>query len=88
MKHYTEPKGFTIPYRCLVPKRVENLLLAGRCISGTHLAHSAFRVMPICANMGQAAGIAAALCAKSGVTPRKLGVAELQKVLGEQGVEP
>lgn len=87
-KHFSQPKGYTIPYRCFVPKKIENLLLAGRNISGTHMAHSNYRVMPICANMGQAVGTAAALCVKKGITPRELNVADLQKELKDQGVEP
>ncbi len=72
----------------LVPRKIENLLLAGRDICGTHMAHSNYRVMPICANMGQAAGVAASLCVKRNVTPRVLDVKLLQKRLGEWGVEP
>lgn len=41
-------KPYTIPYRCLLPKDVQNLLLCGRCISGTHMAHASYRLMPIC----------------------------------------
>ncbi|MBN2153710.1 MAG: FAD-dependent oxidoreductase, partial [Candidatus Lokiarchaeota archaeon] len=85
---FPQPKPYTIPYRCLVPKRVDNLLLAGRNISGTHVAHSSFRVMPICANVGQAAGIAAALCASRGVRPRDLEAAAIQRILLNQGVSP
>jgi len=87
-KYFPQERGYTIPYRCLVPRNIEGLLLAGRNISGTHLAHSSFRVMPICANMGQAAGIAAALSVRLGVAPRALPVVELQKALRKQGVEP
>jgi hypothetical protein len=87
-KGFTQHRGYTIPYRCFVPKKVENLLLAGRNISGTHMAHSNYRVMPICANMGQAVGVAAALCAKQGVSPRDLNLAALQTVLKGLGVEP
>jgi len=87
-KFFPQQKGYTIPYRCFVPKKIDNLLLAGRNISGTHKAHSNFRVMPICANMGQAVGIAAALCIKNDVTPRELDVGKLQAVLKTQGVEP
>ena len=50
------------------------------------MSHANYRVMPICANMGQAAGIAAALCAKDGIEPRDLDVAELQKILLKNGV--
>ncbi len=85
-KLFPQQRGYTIPYRCFVPKNVERLLLAGRNISGTHLAHSNFRVMPICVNMGQAVGIAAALCVSSQITPRELDVTSLQTELTKQGV--
>lgn len=77
---------YTIPYGCLVPREIDGLLLAGRNISGTHMAHANYRVMPICANMGQAAGIAAALCVQEGVRPRDVDVKVLQKRLLENGV--
>ncbi|WP_369015127.1 FAD-dependent oxidoreductase, partial [Klebsiella pneumoniae] len=50
--HFHSKGHYTVPYRCCVPKVVDNLLLAGRDICGTHKAHSNFRVMPICANIG------------------------------------
>nr|MDO8109286.1 FAD-dependent oxidoreductase [Candidatus Sigynarchaeota archaeon] len=87
-KTFPQHKPYTIPYRCLVPKNIDNLLLAGRNISGTHVAHSSFRVMPICVNTGQAAGIAAALCVKHGVSPRRLDHRLLQAILKELGVFP
>ncbi len=86
-KHFKQAQGYTIPYRCLVPINIDNLLLAGRNISGTHLAHSNYRVMPICANMGQAAGIASALAVKQNVIPRDLDVKTIQEVLKENGVD-
>lgn len=85
-KKFPQAQGYTIPYRCLLPRKVENLLLAGRNISGTHMAHSNYRVMPICANMGQAAGTAAALSVRQGVSPRDLEVQEIQKILLENRV--
>ncbi len=85
---FPQTKGYTIPYGCFVPEKIDGLLLAGRNISGTHLAHANYRVMPICANMGQAAGVAAALCAKQGIQPRALNVPLLQDTLRKQGVEP
>lgn len=85
-KHFKQKRSYTIPYGCLIPLEVDNLLLAGRNISGTHMAHSNYRVMPICVNLGQAAGTAAALSVKKGVTPRELDVADLQAVLLRQGV--
>lgn len=77
--------SYDIPYRSLVPKNVENLLVAGRCISTTHEAQAAIRVIPIVVAIGQAAGTAAALAAKLNVSPRKLDVQLLQKTLREQG---
>ncbi len=80
-ERFPQRRAYSIPYRCFVPKNVENLLLAGRDISGTHVAHSSYRVMPICANMGHAIGIAAALCVKGNVKPRDLNVNLLQQKL-------
>ena len=79
---------YTIPYGCLVPDAIDGLLLAGRNISGTHMAHANYRVMPICANMGQAAGIAAALCSRNSILPRDLDVSILQTRLLANGVLP
>lgn len=87
-KTFKQTKGYTIPYGCFVPKKVEGLYLAGRDISGTHMAHSNYRVMPICANMGQAVGIAAALCIKNKKMPRELKAAQVQARLLELGVRP
>ncbi|HML46800.1 MAG TPA: FAD-dependent oxidoreductase, partial [Clostridia bacterium] len=70
-----------IPYRCLLPQGMDNLLLAGRCISGTHAAHGSYRVMPICFAMGQAAGAAAALCAAQSIPPHGLPMQTLQSKL-------
>jgi len=86
-KEFPQNKGYTIPYRCFIPKEVDSLYLAGRNISGTHMAHSNFRVMPICANMGQAVGNAAALCVENKVEPRELLVKDLQAILTKQGLE-
>jgi hypothetical protein len=87
-KKFFQKKGYTIPYGCFVPLKVEGLLMAGRCISGTHIAHSNYRVMPICANMGQAVGLAAALCVERNCLPRALPLGPLQEKLKGQGVEP
>ena len=85
IKHLPPGESYDIPYRCLVPLGVDNLLIAGRPISSTHEAHSSLRVMPICLAIGQAAGTAAALCAKNGVIPRKLDAKKLQDTLKAQG---
>ena len=72
---------------CFVPKKIDGLFTAGRCISGTHRAHASYRVMSICMAMGQAVGVAAAMCAQRGCTPRQLDVKDLQKELTALGIE-
>ena len=68
------PEGvyYEIPYRCLVPQKIDNLLVAGRPISVTHEALSSTRVMPTCMATGEAAGTAAAISAKKNIIPRKI----------------
>jgi hypothetical protein len=77
--------SYDIPYRCLLPAKVDNLLVAGRCFSATHEALGSARMMPSCMAMGQAAGTAAALAAGQNVSPRNLSVPALQKMLRQQG---
>ncbi|MHC4591786.1 MAG: FAD-dependent oxidoreductase [Planctomycetota bacterium] len=77
------PWRFGIPYRALVPSGVDGLLVAGKCMSGTHLAQSCFRVMPIAGSTGQAAGVAAALSANRRVQPRDLDPEELRQALSK-----
>jgi hypothetical protein len=72
---------YDIPYRCLLPRGVENLLVAGRCISATHEGAASARVIPACYATGQAAGTAAALSVAAGVQPRKLPPADLRESL-------
>ena len=87
VQHKFRSKGnYTIPYRCLLPQGIEGLLLAGRSISGTHKAHSSFRVMPICVNIGQGAATAAVTALRDGVGLREVDIAKVQHALGEQGV--
>ncbi|MBI2302648.1 MAG: FAD-dependent oxidoreductase [Armatimonadetes bacterium] len=83
----TASQPFDIPYRALVPRGMNNLLYAGRCISANHDAHQETRVIPNCWVSGQGAGAAAALALHHGVAPRDLKVAELQAELRRQGVE-
>jgi hypothetical protein len=79
-------RGFNqLPYRMIVPLKIENLLVAGRCASMTHGGQSAARVSGPCFVMGQAAGTAAHLALKIGVRPRLLNPGVLQKSLEEQG---
>lgn len=74
-----------IPYRALVPKSLDNLLIAGRCISATSFAHGATRNMAPCLVSGEAAGVAAALLAQKGGTAAALDVHLLQKTLLDRG---
>lgn len=86
-EHIQYCKPYDLPYRCFTPRGIEGLYTAGRCISGTHRAHASYRVMSICMAMGEATGIAAAMCARSGCTPRNLDVAALQQTMTAQGIE-
>lgn len=78
-KEWKQPEAYTIPYGCLLPENVEGLLLSGRNISGSHLAHSNFRVMPIAMAVGEAAGAAAVLSLKNGQLLRDVNVSDIQK---------
>ena len=77
---------YGVPYRSLVPVKVEQMLIAGRCVSADSTAAGAIRVMPPCMAMGQAAGTAAALAIKNGCTVREIDTDKLRKVLKENGV--
>ena len=74
-------KGFDIPLRSLVPLGVENLLTAGRCISGSFVAHAAYRVTGDCLKMGEAAGVMAAVAAARDVSVRHLARKDLSIVM-------
>ena len=76
---------YQIPFRALVPKGAKNLLAAGRCLSADQLALSSARVMTTCAMTGQAAGIAAALCAARGCDLSELAPTEITGVVRERG---
>ncbi|HEY7204535.1 MAG TPA: FAD-dependent oxidoreductase [Methylomirabilota bacterium] len=78
---------YDIPLRCLLPQRVDRLAVAGRCISGTHEAHSSYRVMPIAMATGQAAGVAAALAAREGKAMRDVPADDVRDELRRQGAE-
>lgn len=88
--HIYEPvvdeRTFEIPYRAMVPKTVDNLLAAGRCISADHVAESGTRAISLCMMTGEAAGAAAALAVRSGVTPAHIDVAQLQQILTAQNI--
>jgi len=75
----------TVPFRALVPKGKENLLVAGRCLSCDRLAGSGLRVQAVCMATGQAAGAAAALAAKMDVTPARVGTTKIKAALKANG---
>lgn len=75
--------AFQAPYRMMLPKKIENLLVAGKCASGSTYV----RAIPSIWAMGQAAGTAAALACRKGVTPRQLDISDLQETLREQGAK-
>ena len=76
---------YGIPYRSLLPRGVEGLLVAGRCFSATHDAHASARSMATCMAMGQAAGTAAAMAAAAGGVPRDVPAAALRARLAADG---
>lgn len=87
LKRLPPGEAYDIPLRCLVPQRVDNVLVAGRCISGTHEAHSSYRVMPIAMATGHAAGVCAALSARRGKPPRDIAAEDVQRELVRQGAD-
>jgi hypothetical protein len=79
---------YEIPYRCQVPRYVDGLLVAGRCVSCDRPAQGSLRIIPTCMYLGEAAGTAAAWAVASDVQPREVCGARLKRVLNEQYWEP
>jgi hypothetical protein len=75
-----------IPYRALIPAKMDSMLVACRAFSSDATVQEYFNLIPHCMALGQAAGTAAALCVKSGVDLRKLNIGALQDSLSKQGV--
>jgi ribulose 1,5-bisphosphate synthetase/thiazole synthase len=84
-RHVPEGESYDIPYRCLVPREIDGLLTAGRCISTTHEAHGSIRVMSHCMAIGHAAGVAAGVAARKRLQPRDLDAGDVRRVLLDQG---
>ena len=82
----TTGRYFQVPYGILVPRNVDNLLVAGRCVAGDKISHAATRSQMCCAVTGQAAGVAAAVSFSEGVTTALVDVARVQAALKRQGV--
>ena len=84
---YTKMKIHDVPYRSILPLKMDGLLVAGRCISATHMGAAAGKSMGNCMATGHAAGIAAAMSARTGRAPRELKAGEIQKALRADGVD-
>lgn len=87
LKRLPPGESYDIPLRALLPERVNHLVVAGRCISGTHEAMSSYRVMPTAMATGQAAGVCAALAAKAGKPPRDIPADLVRGELLNQGAD-
>lgn len=87
--HYYFPEGayYSIPYRTMLPRETENLLVTGRCISATHEAQASIRIMPIVCCLGEAAGTAAALAAAAKVSPAGIDMKRLHSRLEANGAK-
>lgn len=82
----TTGRYFQVPYRILLPRNVENLLVAGRCVAGDKIAHAATRSMMCCTVTGQGAGVAAAIAVKTEKTVRSVDIKNVQQALARQHV--
>jgi len=83
--YFGEGQWYEIPYRCMIPKKMDNLLVSGRCISSTHEAQASYRIMPFCCELGQAAGTAVAIAKKNGTNVRNADVKQVQQILKKEG---
>ena len=85
--HYYFAPGdyYSIPYRSLLPKEFDNLLVGGRCISATHEAQASIRIMPICATTGEAAGTAVAVAKNTGTNTHTVDIPTIQDILCRNG---
>ena len=83
--YFGDGEYYRIPYRSLLPKEYDNMLVAGRCLSADHGAHSSVRVMPICACMGEAAGTALAIASKTGKNAHTVDIKAVRERLIEKG---
>lgn len=82
-----ENRTFQVPYRALLPVKISNLLVAGRCISADHVAESGIRAVSLCMMTGEAAGAAAALAVKNQVLPKNIDIKKLQELLKTQNIQ-
>lgn len=86
-RRFLEHEGYDVPYRCLVPKNIDGLLVVGRCISSDQRAYESWRAMAHVLNIGEAGGTAAAIAVKANVEPRNVDIKSVQEQLIKQGAE-
>ena len=86
-RRFLTHEGYDIPYRCLLPKKVNGLLVAGRCMSSDQIAYESWRAMAHIFAIGEAAGVAASISVKDGVQLRDIDVNKLQNALIAAGAE-
>jgi hypothetical protein len=86
-RRYLEHTGYEIPYRCLLPQKVDGLIVAGRCMSSDQQAYESWRAMAHIMAIGEAAGTAAALSSIYNVEPKQLDIRIFQDQLIRQGAE-
>ena len=84
-QHYGKGESHGIPYRCLTPKGLKNILVAGRSISCDRIVNGSIRVMPVCLAMGEAAGAAAAMAAAGDTDVHNVDTYKLRQLLREAG---
>ena len=84
-RHLGYGESYSIPYRCLLPQRLDNVFVTGRCVSTDQKMQSSIRVMPACYITGQAAGVAAAMAASSDGETRGVSIPALQTALRAMG---
>ena len=82
----TTGRYFQVPYGCMVPVDIDNLLVAGRCVSGDRVSHAAMRNMMACTVTGQGAGVAAAVSLQRGESTQQVEITAVQAELRKQGV--
>jgi hypothetical protein len=83
--YFPEEQYYSIPYRSLIPKNVDNLLVAGRCISATHEAQASIRIMPIVCCLGEAAGEAVSIASENKISVREVDITRLREKLIKSG---
>lgn len=86
-RRFLEHSGYEIPYRCMLPQKVEGLLITGRCMSSDQQAYESWRAMAPVMCLGEAAGTAAAICVKTNKSPKEVDVERLRSQLIKQGAE-